>query len=107
MSKFLHFPRRFRYTSKYSWRSKKSKLYCFSADDGKYFIHSDDPNCLSEYRDNEEEVVTIAFKDIPIGEEMTDNYSSFEYDRSEGDVLDEIAEKYHLVDELDPRFKEK
>jgi hypothetical protein len=38
---------------------------------------------------------------------MTDNYSSFEYDRSEGDVLDEIAEKYHLVDELDPRFKEK
>jgi hypothetical protein len=95
------------YIYKYSWRSKKSKLYCFSADDGKYFNHSDDPNCLSEYRDNEEEVVTIAFKDIPIGEEMTDNYSSFEYDRSEGDVLDEIAEKYHLVDELDPRFKEK
>jgi SET domain-containing protein len=93
------------YLYKYSWRSKKSKLYCFSSDDGKYFNHSENPNCLSEYRDNEEEVVTIAQRDIQQGEELTDNYSSFEFEKSEGDVLDEIAEKYHLVDELDPRFK--
>ena len=93
------------YMYKYGWRSKKSKLYIFSADDGKYFNHSDNPNCLSEYRDSEEEVVTIAIRDIQIEGEILDNYNSFEFETSNGDVLDEIAEKYHLVDELDPRFK--
>lgn len=93
------------YMYKYGWRSKKSKLYIFSADDGKYFNHSENPNCLSEYRDNEEEVVTMAIRDIPMGEEILDNYSSFEFEISDSDVLDEIAKKYHLVDELDPRFK--
>jgi|ERR1035437_2314790 SET domain-containing protein len=93
------------YIYKYCWRSKKSKLYCFSADNGKYFNHSKNPNVLSEYRDSEEEVITIAIKDIQIGEEILDNYSSFEDERSEGDVLDEIAEKFQLKDELDPRFK--
>lgn len=52
------------YMYKYGWRNKKSKLYIFSADDGKYFNHSDNPNCFSKYRDNEEEVVTVAIKDI-------------------------------------------
>lgn len=91
----------------YGWRSKKSKLYCLCSDGGKYFNHASDPNCLSEYRDEQEEVVTIAIKDIAIGEEMTDNYSSFEDEKSDGDVLEAIAEKYHLVDELDPRVREK
>lgn len=95
------------YIYKYSWRSKKSKLYCFSSDNGKYFNHSDNPNSLSEYRDDEEEVVTIATRDIQIGEEITDNYDSFEDEKSDGDVLDEIAERYQLEDELDPRFKKK
>ncbi|MDE1874474.1 MAG: SET domain-containing protein [Patescibacteria group bacterium] len=94
------------YIYKYCWRSKKSKLYCFSADNGKYFNHSKNPNVLSEYRDGEEEVVMIAMRDIEIGEEILDNYNSFEDERSENDVLDEIAEKFHLEDELDPRFKE-
>ena len=93
------------YIYKYCWRSKKSKLYCFSADDGKYFNHSNSPNVLSAYYDNEEEVVTRALRDIQVGEELLDNYNSFEDERSEGDVLDEIAEKFHLKDELDPRFK--
>ena len=93
------------YIYKYCWRSKKSKLYCFSADNGKYCNHSKNPNVLSEYRDNEEEVITVAIKDIEIGEEILDDYSSFEEDWSENDVLDEIAEKFELKDELDPRFK--
>ena len=93
------------YIYKYVWRSKKSKLYCLSSDNGKYFNHSSDSNCLSEYKYDDEEVVTVALKDIQIGEEMTDNYSSFEFDNSENDVLEEIARKYHLKDELDPRFK--
>ncbi len=94
------------YIYKYSWRSKKSKLYCFSSDDGKFFNHSENPNVLSEYRDNEEEVITVAIKDIQVGEEILDNYNSFEDEKSEGDVLNEIVEKYHLKDELDPRLKE-
>ena len=95
------------YFSKYSWRSHKSKLYCFSSDDGKFFNHSDNPNVLSEYRNNEEEVVTVAIRDIQVGEEILDNYNSFEDQPSEDNVLDFIAEKYCLVDELDPWLKEK
>ena len=95
------------YIYKYSWRSKKSKLYCLSSDDGKFFNHSENPNVLSEYRDNEEEVITVAIKDIQAGEEILDDYNSFEDEKSDGDVLDEIAEKYCLKDELDPRFKER
>ena len=94
------------YIYKYSWRSNKSKLYCFSSDNGKYFNHSDTPNCLSEYRDDEEEVVTVALRDIQIGEEITDDYSSFEDASSEDNVLDFICKKYNLFDELDPRLKE-
>lgn len=93
------------YIYKYCWRSKKSKLYCFSADDGKYFNHSENPNVLSEYRDNDEEVVTVAIRNIEIGEEILDNYNSFEDEESENNVLTEIAKKFQLEDELDPRFK--
>lgn len=93
------------YIYKYSWKSDKSKLYCLSSDNAKYFNHSDDPNVLSEYRDNEEEVVTVAIKDIEPGEEMLDNYSSFESKQDTDNVLAEIAKKYKLDDELDPRLK--
>ena len=101
----LSFPKELQiYIYKYSWRSKKSKLYCFSSDNGKYFNHSIDSNVLSEYRDNEEEVVTVAIKDINIGEEITDNYSSFEDGKSDNNVLEYISNKYKLEDELDPRL---
>jgi len=93
------------YIYKYSWRSKKTKLYCFSSDNGKYFNHSTTPNVHSEHREGEDEVVTVAIKDIQIGEEILDNYSSFEDEKSDNDVLDEIADKFNLKDELDPRFK--
>jgi SET domain-containing protein len=64
----------------YIWLSKKSGLYCFASDNGKYFNHSKTPNVLSAYYENEEEVVTKAIKDIQKGEEITDDYSSFEKD---------------------------
>ena len=102
----LAFPKTLQvYIYKYSWRGKKSKLYCFASDNGKFFNHSENPNVISQHTENEEEVVTIAAGDIEAGEEITDNYNSFEEEKSEGDVLDEIAEKYKLADELDPRFK--
>jgi SET domain-containing protein len=93
------------YIYTYSWKSEKSKLYCIALDNGKYFNHSLHPNTLSEYRDNEEEVITIALKDIQPGEEITDNYSSFEKTIDGDNILDQIAKKYNLKDELDPRLK--
>ena len=93
------------YIYKYSWQSSKSKSYCFSSDNGKYFNHSEDSNCLSEYRDTEEEVITVAIKDIRVGEEITDNYASFEDTHGDDNVLDYICKKYNLHDELDPRLK--
>ena len=71
-------PRARKYIIKYSWKSDRSHLRCFSLDDGKYFNHSDNPNALSRYYDGEEEVVTKVIRDIKKGEEITDNYRSFE-----------------------------
>ena len=93
------------YLYKYCWRSMKSGLYCFSSDNGKYFNHAENPNALSEYRNGEEEVLTTAILDIQIGEEITDDYSSFEAEDKSDDVLTEIALRFHLKDELDPRLK--
>lgn len=68
----------------YSRLSKKSGMYCFSSDHGKFFNHSaTNNNILSAYYDNEEEVVTKAIRDIQIGEELLDNYGSFEQGFSE------------------------
>lgn len=67
-----------KYLENYVWLSKKSGKYCFSSDNGKYFNHSDNPNVLSAYYDKEEEVVTKAIRNIKKGEEITDDYHSFE-----------------------------
>lgn len=98
----LQFPdslQKYMYT--YAWRSKKSKLYCFASDNGKYFNHSENPNVLSEYRDGEEEVVTVAIRDIQKGEEIVDDYRSFFDDASDDNVLDKIADKFNLQKDLD------
>ena len=47
------------------------------------FNHSKNLNSLSVYYDDEEEVITKAIKDIKKGEEITDDYSSFDKDFSE------------------------
>ncbi len=78
------FPRQVKeYLETYAWLSKKSGKYCFSSDNGKYFNHSKNPNALSSYYDNEEEVVTKAIKNIKKKEEITDDYSTFEKDFKE------------------------
>lgn len=93
------------YLSKYVWLSKNTGLYCLSSDNGKYFNHSENPNVRSEY-DGEEEVRTYAIRDIESGEEILDNYSTFE-DLNDEDFFTKIIEKYHLDDEVDPRIKNK
>lgn len=84
------------YSCTYAWKSKKSSLYCLSSDNGKYFNHSDNPNVLSQYLDNEEEVVTVAIKDIQPDEEILDDYSSFESEQDADNILFEIAKKHQL-----------
>lgn len=102
----LSFPDKLQiYLYTYSWLSKKSALYCFASDNGKHFNHSDKPNTRSCYKDDEEEAIVIALRDIKKGEELFDDYNSFEDSYTKDDVLDEIAAKFHLEDELDPRFK--
>lgn len=93
------------YLAKYAWLSGKSNLYCLSADNGKYFNHSDNPNVRSEYKDSEEEVVTTAIKDIQSGEEITDNYSNFENPENNENILTELARKYNLTEELNFEYK--
>lgn len=93
------------YLYEYSWKSKKSHLYCSASDNGKYFNHSEKPNTISKHRDNEEEVITVAARDISAGEELTSNYNDFETDPDDDNVLDEICTKFNLVENLDPRFK--
>jgi ferredoxin-fold anticodon binding domain-containing protein len=61
----------------YGWLSKKSGFFCHAVDNGKYFNHSDDPNCIAEYIDGEDEVVVKSICDIKVGEEITDDYYAF------------------------------
>jgi len=93
----LQFPENVqRYFCVYAWKSKKSGQYCFSSDDGKYFNHSSTPNTLSAYHDDEEEVITTAVRDILPGEEITDDYNSFEEESDEDNILDELQKKYGI-----------
>lgn len=92
------------YLYKYSSLSRKSGFYMLCADHGNFVNHSETPNTLTEDQGGVEPVV-IAIQDIQSGEEITDNYSSFEAEHAEGNFLDEIAEKFKLQDELDPRYK--
>lgn len=50
-------------------------------------------------------MVMVAIRDIQPGEEMLDTYASFESDSDNDNILREIAEKYFLVDEMDPWLK--
>lgn len=93
------------YLYKYSWKSKKSGMYCFCSDNAKHFNHSDSPNVLSEYRDDEEESLVFAIRDINVGEELLDDYSSFEDISDLDEEMKQIAEKFKLKDEVDPRVK--
>ena len=71
-------PQARKYLDTYSYLSKKSRKYILPIDNAKYFNHSKNPNCLTAYYENEEEVVTKAIRDINSGEEITENYRSFE-----------------------------
>jgi hypothetical protein len=58
---------------KYAYLDKVRGKYLLCGDDGRYFNHSDNPNC-DESIENDS---TYAKGDISIGEELTINYKEF------------------------------
>lgn len=88
------------YLVKYGWLSKKSNLYCYATDNGKYFNHSETPNVKSVYTDTDEESIVLALRDIAKGEELTDNYASFEDINNENNVLFGLAKQHACTDDI-------
>lgn len=70
-------------TRKYSYREKQSGLYVLCGDDARFLNHSNAPNCFDFY-DGEEQDLTVAWRDIQAGEELTCNYALFDLDLAEG-----------------------
>lgn len=57
----------------YGWR--EGKYYIYPGDNARFTNHSKDPNCGPGLND-----VSVALRDIQIGEEITENYSLFDED---------------------------
>lgn len=51
--------------------------YILCGDNGRFFNHSDSPNCYSEGMSKDSIGYTKALRDIEIGEELTDDYTKF------------------------------
>ena len=58
---------------RYAYLDKVRQKYLLCGDDGRFFNHSETPNC-DETTDNDS---TFTLKDIDVGEELTINYSEF------------------------------
>lgn len=58
---------------------KFNNKYFFCADNGRFFNHSDNPNCYSADFTFDHVGKTRAKRDIEIGEELTDDYAGFGY----------------------------
>jgi len=58
---------------RYAYLDKVRNKYLLCGDDGRFFNHSDTPNC-DETKDNDS---TYAIRDIGMGEELTINYGEF------------------------------
>jgi len=61
----------------YCYHDKFSKKYVLCFDDARFFNHSDNPNTLNVGDDTG---ITIASRDIQIGEELTTDYYEYEAD---------------------------
>jgi uncharacterized protein len=72
------------YLAVYSFPSQRPGLRVLCMGNANYFNHSNAPSALSAREDGEEEVVTRALRDIAPGEEITDDYRSFDSELQEG-----------------------
>ena len=55
-----------------------TRIYILCSDDTRFFNHAETPNTESREVDGEDEVITVAKRDIQPGEELTDDYRTFE-----------------------------
>jgi uncharacterized protein len=62
----------------HTYCSRISHQYILCSDDARFFNHSDTPNTESREVAGEDEVITVAKRDIQPGEELTDDYRTFE-----------------------------
>lgn len=62
-----------KYVGVYGYREGDHIILC--GDDARYFNHSKSPNCMSGHGTE-----TVALRDIAVGEELTDDYESFDED---------------------------
>ena len=65
-------------SEKPAYCSRLSHHYILCSDDARFFNHSDTPNTESREVDGEDEVITVAKRDMQPGEELTDDYRTFE-----------------------------
>jgi uncharacterized protein len=72
------------YLAVYSFPSKQPGLRVLCMGNANYFNHSKAPSARSGREDGEEEVVTRALRDIVPGEEITDDYHSYDSELQEG-----------------------
>jgi hypothetical protein len=82
------------YLAMYAYKSQASGAYVLPEDNGKYFNHSDTPNTRSVHPNGGGEVITYAVRDIVAGEELTDDYASFEDPIDAENILADVALLY-------------
>jgi uncharacterized protein len=81
---------------KYSYREIHSGLYVLCGDDARFFNHSENPNCF-DFCSAEGQDLTVALRDIRIGEELTCNYALFDLDFIEGKYEIAFAEPSQTI----------
>lgn len=63
---------------KYAYLNDETGKYVYCSDDARFFNHSETPNtCDAESPDGDEDGLTIASRDIFLGEEITCDYRTF------------------------------
>ncbi len=64
----------------YAYINPRTDRYTLCFDDGRFFNHSETPNCGDIESFEDPEGLDIALRDIEIGEELTSDYRDFEKD---------------------------
>lgn len=86
----------------YAYKSNISGLYLLCADHARHMNHSESANCGELYIKGNPESFTVALRDISAGEELTEDYSSFE-DLSDPDNI--LLARSRILLHKDPRLK--
>jgi SET domain-containing protein len=67
----------------YCYKQRRTGLYVLCGDDARFFNHSATPNCVDR-KDDDGAGVTLAKRDIAVGEELTCDYSIIDQDYIDG-----------------------